>query len=285
MSVGFVILNYNTSKLTRGLALKISSYESVSNIIIVDNCSTDNSFQELKLISDERIRLYKTRYNGGYSYGNNYGVSISKKLGNEYTFISNPDVEVPEKTIIDIIETFAQYKYSLVTCLQYEIDGSLGQPPILKRNTYMDDLLDCLFLTRKITRKITKNIEMIDDIQEISMFRGSFFAVDTNQFMEIGGFDEDVFLYCEERILSKKMNQAGMKMAILNFDRYNHMHSMSIDASYKQRYKKIKLQYKSRLLYNFKYNKIGFFRMFILKLLMRISLFEYYIIDKLHGGK
>lgn len=285
MSVGFVILNYNTSKLTRELAIKISSYDMVSNIIIVDNCSTDNSFEELNLISDKKISVYKTKYNGGYSYGNNLGVNISKKLGNKYTFISNPDVQVCEKTITDIIETLEQYDYSLVTCLQYEIDGSLGQPPILKRNTYLDDLADCLFLTRKISKRINKDIDMTEDIQEISMFRGSFFAVDTDKFIKIGGFDEEVFLYCEERILSKKMSLAGMKMAILNFDRYDHMHSVSINIAYQKRYKKIKLQYKSRVLYNKKYNKVGFLRLIILKLFMNISLFEYYVMDMLHGGK
>ena len=285
MSVGFVILNYNTSKLTRELAIKISSYDMVSNIIIVDNCSTDNSFEELNLISDKKISVYKTKYNGGYSYGNNLGVNISKKLGNKYTFISNPDVQVCEKTITDIIETLEQYDYSLVTCLQYEIDGSLGQPPILKRNTYLDDLADCLFLTRKISKRINKDIDITEDIQEISMFRGSFFAVDTDKFIKIGGFDEEVFLYCEERILSKKMSLAGMKMAILNFDRYDHMHSMSINIAYQKRYKKIKLQYKSRVLYNKKYNKVGFLRLIILKLFMNISLFEYYVMDMLHGGK
>lgn len=285
MSVGFVILNYNTSKLTRELAIKISSYDLVSNIIIVDNCSTDNSFEELNLISDKKISVYKTKYNGGYSYGNNLGVNISKKLGNKYTFISNPDVQVCEKTITDIIETLEQYDYSLVTCLQYEIDGSLGQPPILKRNTYLDDLADCLFLTRKISKRINKDIDMTEDIQEISMFRGSFFAVDTDKFIKIGGFDEEVFLYCEERILSKKMSLAGMKMAILNFDRYDHMHSMSINIAYQKRYEKIKLQYKSRVLYNKKYNKVSFLRLIILKLFMNISLFEYYVMDMLHGGK
>ena len=49
----FVIINYNTSKLTKRLVKNIKDYKSISKIIIVDNASTDNSYKILKKLENE----------------------------------------------------------------------------------------------------------------------------------------------------------------------------------------------------------------------------------------
>lgn len=36
-----------------------------------------------------------------------------------------------------------------------------------------------------------------------------FFAFRLKDFLEVGGFDEDIFLYCEERTLGKRFGNAG----------------------------------------------------------------------------
>jgi len=279
MRVGFIILNYNTANMTMKLAKCIEAYKSISDIVIVDNCSTDDSYMKLKEIENEKIKVYKTDHNGGYSFGNNYAMNRCKELGDEFAFIANPDVEVEEKSVEEIIEVLLKREFSLVTCLQYEIDGSLGMPPILTLNTFRDDLFDCFFIMRKIRRYQEKNSVLEQRIIEIEMFRGSFFAVSVESFFSVKGFDEGVFLYCEERILSRKFIEKGMKMAMLTDCKYDHMHSVSIDNAYKNRSKKIGLLYKARLYYNIKYNNISVVKRHLLKVAMSFSMLEYFIAD------
>lgn len=284
MKIGFIILNYNSTKLTKNLAQTVGQFKEIDYVIVVDNCSTDGSYKDLMGIANTKTVVIKTDYNGGYSYGNNYGIRVAEKLGIDYAFISNPDVMVEEKTIDAISACFKNTTFSLLTCLQYEIDGKLGIPPILTPNTYLDDLLDCLYTTRKIIKKYRKKIDITKNIQEIHMFRGSFFAVSVKDFLEVNGFDENVFLYCEERILSKKLESANKKMCIITNCKYDHMHSKSIDGSYINRYDKIKLLYKSRMYFNINYNKIGIFKRRLLSIFMLLSLAEYRVADFLKGA-
>ena len=48
MKIACVIVNYNDAKTTIALLKQICDYKSLNHIIIVDNCSTDNSYASLK---------------------------------------------------------------------------------------------------------------------------------------------------------------------------------------------------------------------------------------------
>ena len=67
----FVIINYNTSKLTKRLVKNIKDYKSISKIIIVDNASTDNSYKILKKIENDKLEVVKADTNKGFSAGMN----------------------------------------------------------------------------------------------------------------------------------------------------------------------------------------------------------------------
>ena len=101
---GVVILNYNSHDLTVALAKKVSAYECVDYICVVDNCSKDSfdgDFQEAK------IHYIKSKKNDGYSAGNNIGLRYlvdEKKC--DRVFIANPDVLFDERTIWEMSRTF-----------------------------------------------------------------------------------------------------------------------------------------------------------------------------------
>ena len=48
MKTGFVILNYNSYNLTSKLAAAVSAYRNIDLVVIVDNKSTDDSYEKLK---------------------------------------------------------------------------------------------------------------------------------------------------------------------------------------------------------------------------------------------
>lgn len=280
MKTGFVILNFNSWKLTQKLACKMAALKVIDKVVIVDNASTDTSLDHLVLLESVKISVLQSKKNGGYSHGNNIGARYCADNGFNILFISNPDVDVEEEDITEILDCFQNSDYSLLSGVEYNENGVMKFPPIWKLNSYKDDLIQCFYLGRMFS-KFHKGITLKKEekIQEADIIKGSFFAVRLSDLTAVHYFDEATFLYCEERILSWKLKDARKKIGIVTSAKYRHNHSSSINKTYKVKTEQIKLLYKSRLYYNKHYNKIGLFKTMILWLAMRISVIEYRFVD------
>lgn len=101
MKTAIIILNYNSKRDTIRYVNEIKNYDILDTIIVVDNNSSNlNEFEDLEKLKSDNIYVIKSPKNGGYSYGNNYGLNyLDKNIGKEYDYvvISNPDVEVSEE--------------------------------------------------------------------------------------------------------------------------------------------------------------------------------------------
>ena len=62
-SVACVILNYNDANTTISLVKKIEKYESIDYIIVVDNCSTDDSLVKLETLSNSKVKICESPKN------------------------------------------------------------------------------------------------------------------------------------------------------------------------------------------------------------------------------
>lgn len=283
MKTGFVILNFNCWQKTISLAQKAASFKEVDTVVIIDNVSTDSSYSHLKEVNHPKIYVIQSPKNGGYSYGNNIGAKICKKLDTELMFISNPDVNIEEEDFRKIKLQFANKDYSVLSGIEYDINNQLVQPPLCKRREYWDDFFDCFFVGRKLSRRrYDIPLNQTVAVQNTEMIKGSFFAVRLEDFLSAGGFDENVFLYCEERILSRKIGRLGKKIGIVTNAKYFHTHSASIAPNCNRIHRQIQILYDSRLYYNRQYNRIGNAKYVLLLAAMKFSVFEYYMRDIIH---
>lgn len=290
MKTGVVILNFNCWKKTTELALKTASFGEIDAVVVIDNVSTDDSYKHLTALNHEKIHVLQSKKNGGYSYGNNYGAEVCRKLGMEIMFISNPDVDIEEDTVRKIKTHFTDGQYAVLSGVEYDIKGNLVWPPLCRRREYWDDFFDCFFTGRKLCgKKLVAALDRTARVQNTEMIKGSFFAVRMDDFIKAEGFDENVFLFCEERILSKKMEKLGRKTGIVTDAKYMHTHSAAIRHTYGKVSRQMEMLYASRLYYNKKYNHIGRAKYALLLVAMKISVFEYYMRDtfrsKLTGEK
>lgn len=112
-------------------------------------------------------------------------------------------------------------------------------------------------------------------IQNAEKLDGSFFAFRLKDFLEVGGFDENIFLYCEERILGRRFGDAGKKIGLVKDAKYIHCHSVSIDKVYNEVAPKMKLLYESRLYFQRKYNHIGLVKVILFLIVSKVSIFEF----------
>ena len=83
MNTAIIVVNFNCEDETKAYVEKISKYNIINRIIVVDNMSTTiGAFDELKKlekIDTKKIIVIQTEKNGGYSYGNNFGVKYLLK--------------------------------------------------------------------------------------------------------------------------------------------------------------------------------------------------------------
>lgn len=288
VKVGFIILNYNTWQETAQLAEKVNSFSCIDKVIVVDNLSPNGSFDELKKIQTDDIIVVCSDKNGGYSYGNNIGAKVADGLGMDIVFVSNPDVDVEEEAIIKIVQAMVEHsEYAILSGVEYNIKGEVDLPVVWHAYSYWDDLLDCLVLTRKLQRG-KKDIDLNQqpaEVVEVDLVKGSFFAVRMSDFRSVDFFDDNVFLFCEERILAKKMQDKGKKVGLLTNAIYFHNHSTSINQTYKKKSQQIALLYKARYYYNVKYNQIGLVKKWLLTLFMKLSIAEFHIIDYIRAKR
>ena len=106
MKVAIIILNYNSEDDTVKYVETIKTYEVLNKIVIVDNKSTNNNaFKKLLSLKNDKIDVIQSDKNGGYSYGNNYALKYleEKQEKYDYIIISNPDVSVTQKAIIECV--------------------------------------------------------------------------------------------------------------------------------------------------------------------------------------
>lgn len=103
MNTCCVILNYNDSSTTMKLVKSIINYKILDYVVIVDNCSVDNSYEVLSELKSSKVHLLRTERNGGYGYGNNKGILYAyNELDAGYILIANPDVEFDEQGISEL---------------------------------------------------------------------------------------------------------------------------------------------------------------------------------------
>ncbi len=204
MELSVVILNYNVRYF---LELCIKSVQAAtlnipSEIIVVDNQSTDGSCQMVKTLFPKVI-LIENKKNYGFSKGNNIGVARAKGA---YLCILNPDTVVAEDTFTQLLQ-FAKSKSKLgvVGCKLVSGDGQFL--PESKRNIpYVNVALKKMCGNSKL---YYANHLAQEEIGQVSILVGAFMFLKREVFNAVKGFDEDYFMYGEDIDLSYKILKAG----------------------------------------------------------------------------
>lgn len=211
----FIILNYLNYELTIRSVRSILDNIVYDNylILVVDNNSPNESYKVLsEAFSEEnRVILIKNNKNNGYSGGNNFGLKFIEKHFPEckYVAICNPDVSFFPSTNLELLINKLESEPELAAISPLQIlDGQLDFRIVAwKLPKGLDDLILNFSIIDRIVGKVSYRKFKITDkkIAYVDVLPGSFFIIKFDVFKEIGFFDENTFLYCEERIVAKKI--------------------------------------------------------------------------------
>lgn len=243
-----VILNYNDSYTVIDLIDRIKNYSVIGKIILVDNHSSDNSVKELQTVTDDKIDLIITDRNGGYGYGNNYGIRYAKKLGYDYVIVSNPDVYFEEQMVMNLLnEIKSDSKIAMITGKQLDINDIVIYDIAWKIPSIFEE---CIVMTKiSYWMKLLHYPQRYFDCKKciVDCIPGAFFVANITNLMSIGGYDENMFLFCEETTIGYKLKKANYLTVLMPGEFYKHAHSVSIKKSISSEVKQREMVAESRL--------------------------------------
>ena len=270
--LGIVIINYNDYKTTIRLLENIKSYSCIDKIVVVDNASTDKSYEKLSEFENNLITIIKNRENKGYAAGLNTGAKyLRKELGNCNIIFSNSDVIIKGDRDLEKLSSDIKGDVVVVGPTIEEL-GTLNRGWKLSTPNH-EILFNLPLVSRYFIKKLSKypDNHYNKSTSEVDVVSGCFFVVDAKTLEEINYFDENTFLYYEELILSSKIKKIGKKELIDNKVRIIHDHSVTIDKSFK-RVNKYRILKSSQRYYVKEYLKANILQMALLFLTNKLSL-------------
>ena len=275
--LGMVIINYNDAKTTKKLLNNVKNYNCLDKIVVVDNHSTDNSLEELKEFESNRITIIKNSKNNGYASGLNAGAKyLIKELGVCNIIFSNSDIIIKGEKDLKLLSSDITEQVKVVGPVIYE-HGSYNRG-WRQTSTNTEILLNLPLISRYFKKKLLlyKNEHYKKDISYVDVVSGCFFLVASSILEEIDYFDENTFLYYEELIFSKKVQQQDKKVCVDNRVEIIHDHSVTIDKNVKK-IKKYRILKSSQRYYVHKYLKPNLIQKTLLYLTNKLSLGILYI--------
>ncbi len=268
MKVAAIIVNYNDVEDTEKYVKSILEFSIINRILVVDNLSTtENAYSRLKKLENSKVKVISSEKNGGYNYGNNFGIKYLKSLNEEYDYyiISNPDIEINEKAINHCLtEIEKDEKIAIIAPRMFNKENKPIRRSSWKTRTFWLDVVHSTRILEILFYKILRNGEYSNkdyeqNMLEVEAISGAFFIIRKDALEKINFFDENIFLFYEEDILAKQLLKNNYKTICLNSEKFIHYESQTIGKTFSY-YKKMLQLYKSKMYYHKKYNNINIFQ-------------------------
>lgn len=195
--VSFVVVSYNSDQLLytcfRSIEATLEHDDNVEvEILVVDNAFSTSTHQIVKAYAADskvNLRYISSEKNGGYGAGNNIGIYHA---AHDLVCIINPDAQLLCVNFREVSKLFTDNDDVIFVGGKQVSRNGLAfhfKPeytiPLFKR-----------FLTRRINKWGLFNHKMM-------FLSGSCFFLNRRLFNTLGGFDNNIFLYCEESDVSR----------------------------------------------------------------------------------
>jgi len=204
MQLSVIILNYNVRYFLELCVLSVqNAIQNIdAEIIVIDNNSQDDSCSMMKL-RFPNVKLIENKENSGFPKGNNIGVAAAK---GEYICILNPDTVVAEDTFTKVL-AFAKKQNDLGIVGVKLIDGTGNFLPESKRGTptpfvAFTKITGLYKIFPKTFGKYYAQYLLENETGKVEILVGAFMVMKRELYNEIGGFDENCFMYSDDIDLS-----------------------------------------------------------------------------------
>lgn len=199
--ISIVIVSYNTIKTTRECLTRVKSCleEKKTEVIVVDNASTDGS---VEMIKDEFpfVKLIPLKENRGFAAGNTPGMKIAK---GRYILLLNPDSFIESGVLTKTVNYMdSNPKAGILGCKLTDLYGKMQpsarmQPGIINKILHITGL-SAKFPDSKLFGRLDYTYWDHKSPKNVGWVVGAFFMIRRETMKELGYLDHRYFLYFEE---------------------------------------------------------------------------------------
>jgi N-acetylglucosaminyl-diphospho-decaprenol L-rhamnosyltransferase len=196
-TVDAIIVNFRTKELTLDAARSVLSEPETNSVIVVENGSGDDSLEWLQTqLKDTKAKVINAERNLGFGGGNNKGIWAATA---DYVFLLNSDAFIERGALSALTKRLDDPSIGVVAPAVYLEDGEQLQTDS-----------QGIFPTPAaiVSRKAAKPIDSI----EPDWVTGAAMMMRRSELLELGGFDENLFMYLEDVDLCKRYRDLGLRV-------------------------------------------------------------------------
>jgi GT2 family glycosyltransferase len=198
-----LLVNYNTTELIPEVLNAIKEDKVDVSILIVDNGSSIEAYNQLIEIQDSRVEIVRIEENIGLGGGNNYGLQYiaDNYKDNKHVFLLNTDAYICPNIL-----------FELKKILDANHDAASVTPRIIMKDGrpwYGGSMID--FKKGIVSSFIDIDQQDLKPYYEVDVFNACAVLFDFDKLREGGMLNEKLFIYYEEADLSMKLHKLGYK--------------------------------------------------------------------------
>jgi N-acetylglucosaminyl-diphospho-decaprenol L-rhamnosyltransferase len=181
-------------------------------LLVVDNGSTDGA-PEAVARAHEHVTLVRSPGNVGYGRAANIGAALADPA-QHWLLVCNPDTIATPETVTRLLDAARDAPRAGVLGPRIlDPDGSVypsarALPSI--RTGIGHALLSGVWPSNPWTRRYQqRDVSASEETSTVGWLSGAFLLVRREAFEQVGGFDDDFFMYFEDVDLGRRMSEAG----------------------------------------------------------------------------
>lgn len=218
-ALSIIIPSFNTARLLADCLDSLRGAD--AEIIVVDNASADGS-PDLVATDYPHVTLVRLPVNRGYGAACNTGAA---RATGDYLLFLNSDTRVEPGTLDVIVDAFRRDPtVAAVACHELTPEGQTvwgcrSHHTLRSAISFLSGYR--MFRAEGNRYRITTWDRTTD--RWVDNVSGFAWAIRKNVFCELGGFDENLFLYCEEEDMALRLQNAHHKIFYLSDARIVHL--------------------------------------------------------------
>lgn len=220
--LSIISITYNSEGFIKNYLLSLQrSFPKNSEIIIVDNGSTDKTLEKIKqygekLIKSDVLKIIPLNENFGFSRSNNMAV---KKAAGEYLLFLNPDTEIIDGAL-NILLAFAEGRDFGIAAPKLIEPTGMPQPSVRQLPTLWGAVKEFILGMKNSFEPYVPGGE---EEVGVECVLGAAFLMRRELFLDLRGFDERYFMYFEDLDLCRRVRGIGKEIFYLPQARIKHV--------------------------------------------------------------
>jgi len=216
LDLSVIILNYNVMDFLRQCLKSIydNTHQITFEVLVVDNNSKDDS---VKMVKEEfpEVKVIENSYNAGFAKANNQGLEISR---GRYAILLNNDTLILPGALDKLVQFMDEHpETGAVGSKVLNADGTIqlscrSFPSHINAIFNSSSPLTKLFPKNRFSSKYLMKDWDHNKGREVDWISGACLLVRREVVEDVGGLDEDYFMFCEDTDWCYRIKKRGWKI-------------------------------------------------------------------------